>query len=111
MKKWEDMYRHYQNGLKPDDTKVKSAVAQALSRSEHGHAGTFTRVRVLAAAAVAVLCICMSVPVIAGIAENIIRKSKFDSYTQMHSVDNQYIGYSDKTVESSDVRLNIVHEN
>ena len=119
MKKWEDMYRHYQDGQKPDETKVKNAVEQALGSSDNhapGHASeperhkraiVFTRGRTVAAAAAAVLCICMSVPVIAGIAENIIRKSKFDSYTQMHSVDNQYIGYSDKTVESSDVRLNI----
>lgn len=119
MKKWEDMYRHYQNGQKPDETKVKNAVAQALGSSDNhasGHAAeperhkraiSFTRGRTVAAAAAAVLCICMSVPVIAGIAENIIGKSKFDSYTQLHSVDNRYIGYSDETVESSDVRLNI----
>ncbi len=119
MKKWEDMYRHYQNGQKPDETKVKNAVAQALGSSDnhasghdaepkrHKRAIAFTRGRTVAAAAAAVLCICMSVPVIAGIAENIIGKSKFDSYTQLHSVDNRYIGYSDETVESSDVRLNI----
>ena len=119
MKKWEDMYRHYQNGQKPDETKIKNAVAQALGSSDNhasGHAAeperhkraiAFTRGRTVAAAAAAVLCICMSVPVIAGIAENIIGKSKFDSYTQLHSVDNRYIGYSDETVESSDVRLNI----
>ncbi len=119
MKKWEDMYRHYQNGQKPDETKVKNAVAQALGSSDnhafghdaeperHKRAIAFTRGRTFAAAAAAVLCICMSVPVIAGIAENIIGKSKFDSYTQLHSVDNRYIGYSDETVESSDVRLNI----
>lgn len=113
------MYRHYQNGQKPDETKVKNAVAQALGSSDNhasGHAAeperhkraiAFTRGRTVAAAAAAVLCICMSVPVIAGIAENIIGKSKFDSYTQLHSVDNRYIGYSDETVESSDVRLNI----
>ena len=41
MKKWEDMYRHYQNGQKPDETKIKNSVAQALGSSDNhasGHA-------------------------------------------------------------------------
>ncbi|MGN0407576.1 MAG: hypothetical protein ACI4EJ_04895 [Bacteroides sp.] len=97
-----EKYRKFQEGITPSD----GAVEDAIDKAVHGKRKS-VRPRFAVAAAAAALCVCMSVTGIAGIVNEVRKKSRVEEFVDARGINNEYVQYPEITLELKSAKITI----
>lgn len=97
-----EKYRKFQDGITPSG----GAVEDAIDKAVHGKRKS-VRPRFAVAATAAALCVCMSVTGIAGIVNEVRKKSRVEEFVDARGINNEYVQYPEITLELKSAKITI----